>query len=117
MPEPDQRKFPRVSYPCQLTLWMPEGNYDTVLANASDIGQGGLCVELNRDAAIGMRVDIEIDFNDGGAAFRCTGSVVRCQEQINKLYNIGIQFGPLSEAENIYLDKKIAKLINGEKKG
>ena len=117
MPDPSQRRFPRVSYPCQLTLWLPEGHYDTVLATASDIGQGGLCVELNRDVVVGMKVDIEMDFNDGTMAFRCQGFVVRCQEQSNKLYNIGIQFEPLSETENIFLEKQIAKLINLEKKG
>ncbi len=117
MSDASQRKFPRVNYPCQLTLWMTGGHYDTVFTTAADIGQGGLCVELNRDVGVGMKVDIEIDFNDGTMAFRCKGSVVRCQEQSNKLYNIGIQFEPLSETENILLEKKIAQLINLEKKG
>jgi len=116
MPEPNQRRFPRVSYPCQLTIWLPEGHYDTVLANASNIGQGGLCVQINREIVVGIKVEIEIDFNDGTNALRCKGSVVRCRQESNKVYNIGIQFEPLGEAEQAYLDKKIAQLIHLGKK-
>ena len=117
MSDASQRKFPRVNYPCQLTMWMPEGPYDTVLTNALDIGQGGLCVEMNREVIQGMKVDIEIDFKDNTAPFRCKGVVVRCQQEDNKhYYNIGIQFVSLSETNQAALAGKISQIINLKEK-
>ena len=116
MPEKNQRKFPRVNYPCQLTMWMPEGSYDTVLTNALDIGQGGLCVKINREVIKGMKVDIEIDFKDNTAPFRCKGVVVRCRQDDQDSYNVGVQFVSLSETNQAMLAEKISKFINLKEK-
>jgi Tfp pilus assembly protein PilZ len=97
-------------------MWVAEGSYDTVLADASNIGQGGLCVEINHEIAQGTKVDIEINFNDSTPPFRCQGSVVRCRQQDNKVYNIGVQFGTLSEPNRVILEGKISQLLNLEKK-
>jgi c-di-GMP-binding flagellar brake protein YcgR len=116
MEQDNRRKHPRINYPCQLTMWTAEGE-DTVLAQAADIGLGGLCVELNGAIAIGMKVAIEIDFNDSTASFRCKGVVVRCRQDSSSVYNIGIQFEPLSTAQHAFLDGKITEIIHLEKKG
>jgi hypothetical protein len=117
MSEKNQRKFPRVTCPCQLTMWVAEGSYDTVLADASNIGQGGLCVEINHEIAQGTKVDIEINFNDSTPPFRCQGSVVRCRQQDNKVYNIGVQFGTLSEPNRTYSRRKNFSTAQFGKKG
>ena len=116
MLESNRRKTPRINYPCQLTMWVAQGVYDTVLAQTTNIGMGGLCVHLNQGIAPGMKVDIQIGFPDMTGTFKCKGAVVRCQQESQKIYNIGIQFEPLSELNHIFLDKKISELINLEKK-
>lgn len=115
--EKNRRKYPRVNYPCQLTMWASGGIYDTVLAQTADIGLGGLCVHLNQAIAQGTKIDIQIDFTDGSPIFRCQGVVVRCQQDNKKEYNIGVQFEPLSEPNHALLEAKIAQLIKRENKG
>jgi c-di-GMP-binding flagellar brake protein YcgR len=112
----NRRKYPRVNYPCQLTMWLTEGNNETVLANTANIGLGGLCVYLNQGISVGTKVDIQLNFTDTTTPFKCRGSVVRCLQESEKFYNIGIQFEPLSELKTAFLDGKISELIALEKK-
>lgn len=117
MYEINRRKTPRVNYPCQLIMWVSEGVYDTVLAQAANISLGGLCVHLNQAIPPGVKIDIQIDFTDMPTPFRCRGVVVRCQQDSKKAFDIGVQFEPLSEPQHTFLDKKISELIELEKKG
>jgi len=42
---------------------------------------------------------------------------VRCKDEGNKLYGIGIQFEALSEEKHVFMEAKVAELIRLEKKG
>ena len=112
----NRRKYPRVNYPCQLTMLLLQGAKETISAQSSNIGLGGLCVHLDKSMAIGIDLDIQINFTNPTTPFKCKGTVVRCQPQ-EKSYNIGIQFEPLSELKYAFLDGKVSELIALEKEG
>jgi Tfp pilus assembly protein PilZ len=98
-------------------MWAAEGVYDTVLSQTVDIGLGGLCVRLNQAIRVGTKVDIKIDFDNMPAPLKCQGRVVRCLEESKKVYNIGVQFEPLGQANYSFLERKINQLINSDQKG
>ncbi len=60
----NRRKYPRANYPCQLTMWLANGTNETILANTSNIGLGGLCVHLNQGIDLGTKVDIQLNFTN-----------------------------------------------------
>ena len=113
----NRRKYPRANYPCQLTLWPAKGINETILANTSNIGVGGLCVHLNQAVDVGMKVDIKLTFTNMKTPFKCQGVVVRSIKESEKFYNIGIQFEPLDELKNAFLSGQVSGLIDLEQKG
>ena len=112
----NRRKNPRANYPCQLTLWVDNGPNETILANTSNIGLGGLCVHLNQELHVGTKVDIQLNFTNPSTPFRCSGVVVRVRKDSERYFNIGIEFAPLSELKFAFLDGKVAELIAFEEK-
>jgi hypothetical protein len=113
----NRRKYPRANYPCQLTMWLSNGSNETILANTSNIGLGGLCVHLHQAVDLGTKVDIQLNFAKSTTPFRCTGFVVRSIKENDKYYNIGIQFDPLNELKNAFLSGQVSDLIDLEQKG
>ena len=113
----NKRKYPRANYPCQLTMWIPSGFNETILANTANVGVGGLCVHLNQAALVGTKVDILLNFTNATTAFRCRGVVVRSVKENDKFYNVGIEFEHLEELKRAFLEGKISELIDLEKKG
>jgi hypothetical protein len=113
----NRRKYPRANYPCQLTLWLTDGLNETILANTSNVGIGGLYVHLNQGIDEGTMVDIQLNFTNTTIPFRCRGVVARSRRESEKLYSIGIQFQPLSKLKQAFLDEKIAEIIALEQKG
>jgi hypothetical protein len=113
----NRRKYPRANYPCQLTIWLANGQETVLLANTANIGTGGLCVYLNEEVTVGTKVDIQLQFTDETSTpFKCRGAVVRCQKQNNKYYDVGVQFEPLGELKHAFLDGKISELMALEKR-
>ncbi len=113
----NRRKYPRANYPCQITLWLMDGSNETILANTSNIGAGGLCVHLNLSIELGTRADIQLQFNKPSTPFKCSGVVVRSRPESDKYFNIGIQFEPLTELKLAFIEGKVSELIELEQKG
>ena len=114
----NRRQYPRANYPCQLTLCGTDGSSDTILANISNIGAGGLCVYLDQEILSGVKVDIRINFSSHSTPFKCRGIVVRSHaEKDKRFYATGIQFEPLSDLKRAFLSAIISELIALEKKG
>jgi hypothetical protein len=113
----NRRKYPRANYHCQMTMWMSDGANETILANTSNIGIGGICVHLNQSVSVGMKVDVQLNFTGSTTPFKCHGVVVRSVREDDKFYNIGIEFEPLTELKYAFLDGKISELIDLEQKG
>ena len=113
----NRRKYPRANYPCQLTMWVINGPNETILANTSNIGLGGLAVHLNQSFEVGTKVDIQLNFTNPSTPFRCKGIVVRSFKDNDKFYNIGIVFEPMGDLKIAFLDSKVSELIEIERKG
>ena len=116
MSDANRRKYLRVNYPCQLTMWLDNGGNETIMANTSNISIGGMCVYLNQDIDLGTKIDVQLNF-DTASSFKCQGTVVRSIRENDSFYNIGIQFVPLDEIKTAFLNTKIAKLIVLEQRG
>jgi hypothetical protein len=99
-----------------LTIWLAQGHNETILANTSNIGIGGLYVLLNQEIEEGTKVDIQLNFTDT-APFRCQGVVLRSRRENEKIYNISIQFEPLNETKLAFIEKKISEILDLEQKG
>ena len=112
----NRRKYPRANYPCHLTLWLIDGNNETILANTSNIGVGGLAVNLNKGIDPGTRADVQLYFTPT-TPFKCSGVIVRSIRESDKYFNIGIQFDPLTELKHAFLEGKVSELIDLEQKG
>jgi PilZ domain len=113
----DRRKYPRANYPCLLTIWLEEGLNETILANTSNIGVGGLYVRLNQRIDPGTKVDVQVNFPDTAAPYRCRGVVLRSMRASERIYNISIQFEPLNEFKHAFIEKKISEILAFERKG
>jgi PilZ domain len=113
----NRRKYPRADYPCQLTIWLEQGHNQTILAHTSNIGVGGLYVHLNQEIDEGTKVDIQLNFTDTATPFRCQGVVLRSRRENERIYNISIQFEPLSETKHAFIEKKISEILALEQKG
>jgi hypothetical protein len=98
-------------------MWLADGSNETILANTSNVGIGGINVNLDQDIEVGTRVDIQLNFSNPSTAFRCHGAVVRAIRESKKFYNIAIQFDPLDEVKGKFLEHKVSELIALEQKG
>jgi hypothetical protein len=87
------------------------------LANTSNVGSGGLSVHLNQEISTGARIDIQLHFKNTTTPFKCRGVVMRCGQELDNFYNTGIQFEPLDELKQAFLEGKVAEIIALEAKG
>jgi len=113
----NRRKYPRANYLCYLTIWRADGSNETIFANTSNIGAGGLAARIDQAVDPGAKVDIQLNFTNPSTPFRCKGVVVRCHKDSGKFYSIGVQFEPLGEIKFAFLEGKVTELIELEKKG
>ena len=77
MTKDSKRKFPRVNYPCSITVWRQDGSSEVVMANTANISCGGICVFFNEALALETILDIRIDNFFEGNPLKCRGKVVR----------------------------------------
>jgi len=81
----NRRKYPRVNYPCQLTIWLTDGSNETIMANTTNIGIGGLCVHLHQEIVVGTKLDIQLTFantNDTLQVHRKSGALLQGEGKI-----------------------------------
>jgi c-di-GMP-binding flagellar brake protein YcgR len=74
----NQRKFPRTTYPCYLTLWL-DNKFDTILTQTVNISAAGVLVHVDHSLRLGSKSDVRIEFNNN-IFFDCCGTIVRCQK-------------------------------------
>ena len=117
----NRRKFPRVSYPCMITLRRGEGEPEVILTHTENIGIGGICVTMNRSVRIFSMVDLEIDLLDLSDHLRCRGRVVwtiqrKAEEKRKPLfYDTGIEFLQIEGVDRQRLDDVIRRLLKQAK--
>jgi c-di-GMP-binding flagellar brake protein YcgR len=117
-----KRKFPRVNYPCSITVWREDGSSEVVMANTANISGGGVCVFFNESLALETRLEIKIDNFFEGNPFKCRGKVVRCKADDTSantrqtFFEIGIEFFDMDDAQRQYLLGFVDRLLELEAK-
>lgn len=113
----NRRKFPRVSYPCLIKLSYLEGENEVVLTHTENVGIGGVCVILKKNAKMFASVDMEMDLMDGDDHVKCKGKIVwsirRRDDDLKKpsFYDVGVEFVDLSEKDKHRMQTVVAKMV------
>ncbi|MFH1877860.1 MAG: PilZ domain-containing protein [Candidatus Omnitrophota bacterium] len=106
------RKFPRVSYKCRIYVAKKEKK-ETIETYTENIGEGGICVSLEKPFNIFDHVTLEIFFDGKEEPVSCSGTVVWIVEyhdyrQTGKnKFDTGIEFTDITEKDRV----KIAGLV------
>lgn len=104
-----QRKYPRVNYPCAITVWRQDGSSEVVMANTANISGGGICVFFNEALSLETALDIKIENFFEGNPLKCRGKVVRCKADTatlntrQKFFEIGVEFLEMDDEQRQYL--------------
>lgn len=116
------RKYPRVNYPCSITVWKQDGSSEVIMANTANISSGGICVYLNEAFVLGTIIDIKIDNFFESKPLKCRGKVVRCKADNSatndrqKFYEIAVEFIEMNDDQRTYLLGFVERLIELESK-
>lgn len=120
MTSPDnnnRRKFPRVMYPCLITIRHAQGEKDSLLTHTENLGSGGVCAILKNSLKLFAPVDIELDLLDLNDHVVCQGKVVwsvrrSSSEDVKALFfDTGIEFVGLSERDRRRIDDIILRIL------
>ena len=117
----NRRKFPRVTYPCLITLRQDMGEVDVILTHTENIGIGGVGVIIKKSLKMFAPVELEIDLLDTEDHVKCQGKIVwsirrKSEETIKPLYyDIGIEFNNINPKDQERLDQVIRRLAKQER--
>lgn len=111
----DQRRFPRASYKCVVTL-RQEGKPFAISTVTENVGLGGICVLLDKSFDIFSVVDLELSLDDGKPPVRVQGTVVwvvrRREVKKGPGFDTGIEFADLSAEDKARLEAVIDKALS-----
>ena len=117
----NRRKFPRVNYPCLVTIRDGQETSDTMLTHTENVGIGGVCVILKKYIKIFCPIDIELDLMDMGDHIQCQGRVVwNVQRKADApakplFYDIGIEFQNISQQDIKRIEVVVKQLVKNHK--
>lgn len=113
----NRRKFPRVSYPCQVVIRNDKDEKDAILTHTENIGVGGVCVIFRKGLSLFSPVEVELDLLDLEEHVKCRGKVVwsvrRKSTEQNKplFYDIGIEFVDAGEKDIERIEATVQRLV------
>jgi len=119
----NRRKFPRVSYPCLVTVYKENQEMDSILTHTENIGIGGICIILKKNLKMFSPVNIEIDLLDMEDHIRGQGKVVwsvRRRSDAKKkplFYDTGIEFVDFAERDTKRIENVLQKIAAKTGKG
>ncbi len=109
----NQRRFPRASYKCVVTL-KAAGNHPSVSVKTENIGLGGICVLLDRGVDVFSPVRIKIALEDGKPPLVLEGTIVwvvrRRDFKKDSCFDTGIEFANISPEQKARLEAVIDKV-------
>ena len=112
----NRRKFPRVSFPCLVTVQSQEEK-DSILTHTENLGIGGVCVVLKKALKMFSPVVLELDLLDGSEHIQCKGKVVwsirrKGDEEIKPFfYDIGVEFTDIDKNDVKRIEETIQYLV------
>lgn len=110
----DRRNFPRVIYPCLVTIKTEQGQVDSLLTHTENIGVGGICVIVKPEIKLFSTVTIEVDLIDAEEHLSAKGRVVwivrrkAIESHKPMFHDIGIEFNGLTIVDK----KRISDLVS-----
>jgi len=119
----NRRKFPRVFYPCLITIRQDGETKSVFLTHTENIGIGGVCVILKKNIKLYAPVEIELDLMDMGKHIRCAGKVMwavrRMTEDDKKplFYDLGVEFVDITDADRTRVSEVVGRLAHLANKG
>ena len=118
----NRRKFPRVSYPCLVTVWMKgDDDKEMFLTHTDNLGAGGAAIHCHRRLKLFDPVELEIDLLDLEEHLRCRGKVVWCvqrkERDPHKAFNfdVGVEFEEIQEKDKERISKIVEHLRRNQK--
>lgn len=117
----NRRKFPRVNYPCLVTIRHQQDEKDVFLTHTDNIGIGGVCVTLKKALKLFSPVEVELDLLDLGNHIKCQGKVVwsirrkDSDEHKPMFYDIGVEFSDISNDDRTRLEDIVQRLAKAGK--
>ncbi|MFC1666676.1 PilZ domain-containing protein [Candidatus Omnitrophota bacterium] len=110
----NRRKFPRVGYPCKITVRRKDCQ-DSLLAQTENIGIGGICVLIPKDLGIFAPVETRLDLQDGYPVVECDGTIVwivpKKTAKKNGIYDTGIEFTNLQRKDSVRINTIVERLV------
>ncbi|MFH1338742.1 MAG: PilZ domain-containing protein [Candidatus Omnitrophota bacterium] len=114
----EKRKFPRVIFPCRIVIGSP---IRLLVSHTENIGEGGIRVILEEKLSAHTMVGLEI-YVEKEKPIKCKGKVRWIGEKVNPLdresllFDTGIEFVGIDEADRQYIRKLVEIVLAQEKK-
>ena len=112
----NRRRFPRVAYPCLVTIRHDEGESVLCLTHTENLGVGGVCVILKNNIKMFAPVEIELDLMDMESHICCHGKVVwsvrrrDADETKPQHYDLGIEFVDIRDDDRERIEVVVQRL-------
>ena len=112
----NRRKFPRVSYPCMITLKHADEKSEVLLTHTENLGIGGVCVVIKHSIKLFTPVELEVDLMDASNHIKCQGKIVWCirrkttENKKPSFYDVGVEFSDIPFADQRRLDEIVSRL-------
>lgn len=110
----ERRQFPRVNYPCLITIRHEGDGVDAFLTHTENIGTGGVCLVLKKDIKLFSEVTLELDLLDMEKNIQCKGKVIWSVKTQSKkpaklpVFDTGVEFIEISSKDQ----KRISDVVN-----
>ncbi len=87
----NRRRFPRAEYPCRITIYTKDAP-QIFSTRTQNIGEGGVCVILDKELKLFSVVGLELFLENGHAPLNCTGRVVWVVKKRGSKPDAGVMF-------------------------
>lgn len=101
----DRRRFPRVNYSCKISV-LKKGHKEQFATHTENIGEGGVCVILERELDKFCPVELVLYLENGDPPIECDARVVWVVKRQQK-FDIGIEFLNLKPKDDLRIERII----------
>jgi c-di-GMP-binding flagellar brake protein YcgR len=114
----ERRRASRIKYPCLVKIFA-NTHYDNeiILTHVENISVGGVCIQLQQQFEMDLRIGLEIDLLDSSPNIRCKGKIVHSVEskkstqKEHPLYEIGVEFFGLDSEDEKRIEEVIRNML------
>ena len=113
----ERRQFPRVNYPCLVTVRHEGTGMDAFLTHTENVGTGGVCIIFKKHIKLFTEVELEVDLLDMETNIKCRGKVVwsvktQSEKHLDAIvYDTGVEFVNISPEDQKRITSVVHQLI------